>query len=82
MTITPLLYETFIRRAEKRMLNLYDKMKNAPFLVQHGINAADYLQPLEGPAEPELALTNSIAPVGVWLTRVNAAQPVQHAHQV
>ena len=62
VTITPLLYETFIRRAEKRMLNLYEKMKDAPFLVQHGINAADYLQPLEGPAEPELALTNSIAP--------------------
>jgi hypothetical protein len=57
--ITPLLYETFIRRAEKRMLNLYDKMKDAPFLAQHGINAAEYLQPLQEPAEPELALGNA-----------------------
>jgi hypothetical protein len=58
VTITPLLYETFIRRAEKRMLNLYEKMKDAPFLVQHGVNAAEYLKPLDEPAEPELALSH------------------------
>jgi hypothetical protein len=57
VTITPLLYEVFIRRAEKRMLNLYEKMKDAPFLLQHGINASEYLQPLQQePAQIQLAL--------------------------
>ena len=56
VTITPLLYETFIRQAEKRLLNLYDKIKDAPFLTQHGINAADYLQSAEEPAQEQLRL--------------------------
>jgi hypothetical protein len=61
VTITPLLYETFIRRAEKRLLNLYDKIKDAPFLAQHGINAADYMQPLHAPVQEELALGKGAA---------------------
>jgi hypothetical protein len=35
--ITPLHYETVLKRAEKRMLNLLEKIKTAPFLVQQGI---------------------------------------------
>lgn len=30
--ITPMLYDTIIRRAEKRLLNLHSKVKSAPFL--------------------------------------------------
>ena len=31
--IAPMLYDTIIRRAEKRLLNLYSKVKDAPFLA-------------------------------------------------
>lgn len=32
VTIFPMLYDTILRRAEKRMLNLYEKVGDAPFL--------------------------------------------------
>jgi hypothetical protein len=50
--ITPLLYETFLLRAERRMLNLYERLKEAPFLKEHGIDTTAYLKPLEKPAQP------------------------------
>ena len=56
VTIAPVLYETFILRAERRMMNLYEKLKETPFLQRHGINAAEYLQPLKDPTEPELPM--------------------------
>jgi len=43
--IIPLAYDTFIRRAESRMLNLYARLKDAPFLQAHGIDADQFSQP-------------------------------------
>jgi len=40
--ITPYLYDTVITRAERRMFNLQEKLKNAPFLKDVGL--ADFLQ--------------------------------------
>jgi hypothetical protein len=37
--IIPMAYETFIRRAEIRMLNLYARLSEAPFLREAGLNA-------------------------------------------
>jgi hypothetical protein len=44
VTIIPMTYETFIRRAEKRMLGLRDKLRNAPFLRAHGVDADEFLK--------------------------------------
>lgn len=43
--IVPLGYETFIRRAEARMLNLYARLKEAPFLSEQGLDAEQFSQP-------------------------------------
>lgn len=37
--IIPLAYDTFIRRAESRMLSLYQRLKAAPFLQDQGVDA-------------------------------------------
>jgi hypothetical protein len=39
-------HETFIRRAEKRMLGLRKKLSEAPFLKAHGIDGNAFLEPL------------------------------------
>lgn len=41
--IVPMTYETFVRRAEKRMLGLRDKLRAAPFLREHGVDADAFL---------------------------------------
>ena len=52
--IIPMAYETFIRRAETRMLNLYAQLSQAPFLRDSGIDADAFVaepivrQPLLG----------------------------------
>ncbi|MFC3629467.1 recombinase zinc beta ribbon domain-containing protein [Paracoccus angustae] len=38
--IIPMAYETFIRRAETRMLNLYARLSEAPFLRQAGLDVS------------------------------------------
>jgi hypothetical protein len=43
--IEPMSYDVFIRRAEKRMLGLRDKLKEAPFLQRQGFNTADFVSP-------------------------------------
>lgn len=43
--IVPLAYDTFIRRAEARMLNLYARLKHAPFLSDQGIDAEQFSRP-------------------------------------
>jgi hypothetical protein len=43
--IRPMSYNTFIRRAEKRMLGLRDKLRDAPFLKEHGIDGHEFLEP-------------------------------------
>jgi hypothetical protein len=60
--IIPMPYNIFIRRAEKRMLGLRDKLRDAPFLKDLGLDAEAYLEPPKGtqttldllptPAEP------------------------------
>jgi hypothetical protein len=43
--IIPMTYNTFVRRAEKRMLGLYEKLRDAPFLREHGLDANEFLTP-------------------------------------
>jgi hypothetical protein len=38
-------YSTFIRRAEKRLLGLRDKLRDAPFLREQGLDAETYVEP-------------------------------------
>jgi hypothetical protein len=56
VTIIPMTYETFIRRAEKRMLGLRKKLSEAPFLKAHGIDGNAFLEPLP-PTEFEFLAT-------------------------
>jgi hypothetical protein len=51
--IQPMTYNTFIRRAEKRMLGLRHKLKTAPFLQQHGLDAEGYIE-APRPSRPDL----------------------------
>jgi hypothetical protein len=41
--IIPMAYETFIRRAETRMLNLYARLSEAPFLREAGLDAEKFV---------------------------------------
>ena len=52
--ISPLLYDTILIRAEKRLLNLHSKVKNAPFLVEQREALKKFLSPVEV-VQPELA---------------------------
>lgn len=45
--ITPLLYETILTRAEKRLLNLHDKVKDAPFLLEQQEQLNKFIEPIE-----------------------------------
>ena len=42
--IRAMTYSTFVKRAEKRMLGLRDKLRDAPFLKEHGIDPEVYMQ--------------------------------------
>lgn len=55
VTIVPMPYNVFIRRAEKRMLGLRDKLRDAPFLKDLGIDPDAFLEPPK-PAQPSLDL--------------------------
>jgi hypothetical protein len=55
VTIVPMTYNTFIRRAEKRMLGLRDKLKDAPFLRDLGVDVEAFIQPV-APIQPSLEL--------------------------
>ena len=56
VVIQPMAYETFIRRASARMMGLRDKLRDAPFLKEHGVDGVAFSEP----AEPELALTGAV----------------------
>lgn len=45
VTIIPMTYATFVKRAEKRMLGLRDKLKDVPFLRTQGLDAEAFLTP-------------------------------------
>ncbi|CAJ0691421.1 ATP-binding protein [Ralstonia holmesii] len=44
--IFPMLYETILGRAEKRLLNLHNKVKDAPFLVAQQEELKKFVEPL------------------------------------
>ncbi|MNS89626.1 hypothetical protein D3C72_1236440 [compost metagenome] len=52
--ISPLLYDTILIRAEKRLLSLHSKVKDAPFLVEQQEALKRFLAPVEM-VQPELA---------------------------
>jgi hypothetical protein len=60
VTIIPMAYNVFIRRAEKRMLGLRDKLRDAPFLKDLGIDPDAYLEPPK-PAQTSLDLVPASA---------------------
>lgn len=45
--ISPLLYDTILIRAEKRLLSLHGKVKNAPFLLEQQEALKRFLEPVE-----------------------------------
>ena len=45
VTIMPMLYNVFIKRAEKRMLGLREKLSDAPFLREQGVDGRDFIEP-------------------------------------
>lgn len=44
--VIPLLYETILCRAEKRLLNLHTKVKDAPFLVEQQDQLIKFIEPI------------------------------------
>jgi hypothetical protein len=46
-------YNTFIRRAEKRMVGLREMLKEAPFLKEHGVHGDAFVTPPQDP-KPDL----------------------------
>lgn len=45
--IIPMLYGTILNRAEKRLLNLHSKVKEAPFLVEQREHLQKFVEPLQ-----------------------------------
>lgn len=52
-TIQPILYDTILIRAERRLLNLHEKVKEAPFLLEQRSELMKFVQPTPV-AQPEL----------------------------
>jgi hypothetical protein len=44
--IMPMLYDTILNRAEKRLLNLHSKVQEAPFLVEQKEQLSQFLSPI------------------------------------
>jgi hypothetical protein len=44
--IIPMLYDTILTRAEKRLLNLYSRVQDAPFLLEQQEQLASFLKPV------------------------------------
>lgn len=60
VTIRAMTYSTFIKRAEKRMLGLRDKLRDAPFLKEQGIDLETYMRPQQ-PRQGDLGLDGVVA---------------------
>lgn len=45
--VTPVLYSTIIKRAEKRMLNLNEKVKTAPFIIEQQEQLENFIKPIK-----------------------------------
>lgn len=55
VTIRAMTYSTFVKRAEKRMLGLRDKLHDAPFLKEQGVDPESFMQP-QRPRQGDLEL--------------------------
>jgi hypothetical protein len=53
VTIIPMTYNTFVKRAEKRMLGLRQKLSDVPFLKEQGLDARAFIEP-QGQIELQL----------------------------
>lgn len=58
VTLIAMSYNTFVRRAEKRMLGLRNKLRDAPYLREFGLNADAFIEPPK-PMQAELGLASS-----------------------
>lgn len=47
VTIHPMLYDTILVRAEKRLLNLHKKVKDAPFLLEQKESLKSFMEPVQ-----------------------------------
>ncbi len=47
VVITPMLFDTVLQRAKSRLLKLYDRVKNAPFLQEHREELEEFLAPVD-----------------------------------
>lgn len=56
--ISPLLYDTILIRAERRLLSLHSKVKDAPFLIEQQEALKKFLEPVEV-MQPDLAEVES-----------------------
>ena len=45
VTIRAMTYSTFVKRAEKRLLGLREKLRDAPFLKEQGVDPEAYMRP-------------------------------------
>ncbi|MEN2712709.1 ATP-binding protein [Sphingomonas sp. NPDC092331] len=59
VTIRAMTYSTFVKRAEKRLLGLRDKLRDAPFLKEQGIDPETYMQPQQ-PRQGHLELDATV----------------------
>lgn len=55
--IIPMAYDTFVRRAETRMLNLYARLSEAPFLRDSGLDVDNFVASL-APRQAGLELSD------------------------
>lgn len=62
VTIIPMTYGTFVKRAEKRMLGLRDKLKDAPFLQAGGLDPDAYLAS-QYPRQIDLSLDKPVSAI-------------------
>lgn len=60
VVIRPMTYSTFVKRAEKRMLGLRNKLRDAPFLKEQGVDTEAFLRPQQ-PRQSDLDLDGAAA---------------------
>ncbi|MGO8506573.1 hypothetical protein AB9F35_35010, partial [Rhizobium leguminosarum] len=57
-------YSNFLKRAEKRMLGLRNKLRDAPFLKEQVIDPETYMQPQQ-PQQGDLGLDGAVREVRI-----------------
>jgi len=59
LKIQPLLYSIILNRAEQRLLKLYDKVREAPFLVAQQEKLSKFIEPI-AVQQPDLLEAESV----------------------